>query len=341
MAIDKLPAAGALETPPANAPSEVSQPLGLNAGGIAPATNPRTGEPYATEAWHTMSPADRARHNERELAPLTWNTLPKTGGVAEAVEAAGEGKIDPFYQRLREGVAVVDGQRILRRATGRPPVPVLADSPDAEAIPDDIPTTKGGLTPDDDLPRSMVAIPADPTAPIDDSIYPAGSNSDSPSRGIPRGTIDPGKAVTGGFGDQASLQYFALDGRELLALVESLMDELHARIQNDLRFNEAICYPQVSVRVAIEVTGFAQDQGFMVDTCLPAAHEARTKTPLDIARSVADEVCFVVLAERRETDDQGNSLLPPDAVRQALGLARPGKRIVKGLGGQESFVDVS
>lgn len=91
--------------PPPGAPREISQPLSRNAGGIAVGVNPRTGESYAREAWHLMSPAERARHNEKELMPLRA-TGPTQGGIAEAVEAVAEGRLDPFYESLRRNRAV-------------------------------------------------------------------------------------------------------------------------------------------------------------------------------------------------------------------------------------------
>jgi hypothetical protein len=156
---DHIPATGQIgAVPPPGAPVEVSQPLTAEAGAIVEAVNPRTGESYATEDWHRMSPAARARHNERTLEPLHYITQPKAGGVAEAVDAVAESKMDPFYQRLKtavepDRVAGAGGpgsvpptaaRRILRRATGvaRPPVVPMAE---AEAIPDDVVTERSGL----------------------------------------------------------------------------------------------------------------------------------------------------------------------------------------------------
>ena len=363
-------------------------PLTADAGGIAEAINPRTGESFATEAWHTMSPAARARHNERELQPLRYPATadgPKTGGVAEATEAASVGKLDPFYQQqkaMREagaaGVAPESARRDavmmpgapsapirrVKRASGvpRPPVPeeglsdatsdpggMLSPSAGLAPPPTDAPGASVNRAPDRsgevDRPPAVGQAPGpDPYAPIDLSTMPAASNTDSPTRGIVRPNISNARPnrpeITGGFGDQAALQYFALDGRELLTLVETLMDEVHARLQNDLRFNEALTYPQVSARVVIEISGFAHDSDFLIDKILPTTHEARTRTPIEIARSVADEVAFVVMAERREADDEGNPIAPPDQLRQELGLRRPGKRMIRSPLGTESFVDV-
>lgn len=358
-----LPATGQVGVaPPPGAPVETSQPLTAEAGAIVEAVNPRTGESYATEDWHRMSPTARARHNERTLEPLKHITQPKVGGVAEAVDAVAKAKLNPFYARMKvaepdraadaggpETVPPTAARRILRRASGvaRPPV-VLAtaeaeSAEPAESVPAPSPSVpqahdRSGEV--DQPPAVLDPAAVDPFAPVDLNVYPAGSNTDSPSRGVVRLPIDQGKAITGGFGDQAALEYFALTGPELLVLVETLMDEVHARLVNDLRFSEALTYPQVTARVAIEISGFATDHAFVIDKVLPAAHEARTRTPTEIAREVADQVCFVVLAERRETDDQGNAVEAPDALRRAMELPRPGKRQVRGPGGMTQWVDL-
>jgi hypothetical protein len=173
----------------------------------------------------------------------------------------------------------------------------------------------------------------------DPTTQPAWSNTDSPSRGVPRIQTDPGKAVTGGFG-AASMQYFALSGAELATIALRLLDQLRAIIPNDLRFNEALVYPQVSLRVAVEVTGFTHDADFIVDRIMPevpipANQPGRTRIALDLARQYCDEVAFVVVEERRETDDQGEPLAAPDELRREHGLTVPAKRIVRDAGGPQ------
>lgn len=381
---------------------EVSQPLTPDAGAIAEAVNPRTGESFITEDWQRLGPEGRARHNERELKPLLatgpkpkQDGMPTTGGIAEAVEAAAAGHLDPFYQRQKEerervargeAVQVVPPQpsqiRRIKRlpAAPRPVVPEMVTELNAVTMEEvrrgeqeDLKRSVATLTADvtalpaaPDQPVNLsvgssagpspfqappVAAPpsAEQLAPIDlsyDPSRPAASDSDSPARGIPRAhAIDATRkrerpAVTGGFGDQSELQYFALDGRELLALTETLMDDLHARIQNDLRFSEALTYPRVRVRVSLEVQGYGEDRGFVIDRVLPSPADLAKQTPVDLARSLADELVFVITAERREVDDDGNSLEPPDAMRQSLGLKRPGKRMVQGAGGVTQWIDV-
>lgn len=370
---EHIPAEGQVgAVPPPGAPEQVSQPLSSDAGAIVVGVNERTGESYATEAWHQMAPAERARHNERQLRPLTYDQGPKQGGVAESVVAAAEGKLDPFYQRQQEereraaanGVAgggqpIASTIRRIKRAA-RPPVPTAVEElnevtleevrrGEAEDLARTVPRGNIDTAPAppldptdrrsqvDPVPTAPTADAPNPFAPVDLSVYPAGSDTEDPSRGRPRpnlGNQRPGKEPSGGFGDASSLQYFALTGVELLALVETLMDEVHARIINDLRFNEALCYPRVRARVAIEVTGFAHDADFTIDKVID-----HSKAPLEVAREMADEICFVVSSERAEVTADGESLQPPDAIRQELGLRRPGKRMVRS-GNVDVFVDV-
>lgn len=185
-----------------------------------------------------------------------------------------------------------------------------------------------------------------PPAPIDLNIYPAGSDTEDPSRGQVRQPIVRGKEITGGFADQAAMQYFALDGRELGVLVTDMLQSIANRIENDLRFNEAITYPRVGVRCWVEVSGFAEDQGFTVDKIVPdglaamaAGDPAIHATAIEIAREVADEVVFVLVAEKREVDANGDPVDPPDKIRQELGLARPRKQMIRGPGNSSQMVD--
>lgn len=167
---------------------------------------------------------------------------------------------------------------------------------------------------------------------------PAASDSDSPSRGMPRPIADPGKQITGGFGLAGEAQYYPLDGNELRELVRGLMDLLNDRIQNDLRFHPAITYPRVACRVVLEVEGYSDKGNFqIVQHLLPGKGD---KTPLEIARTKGDEVCFCVIASRQEFSPEGESLDPPDKLRDELGLPKPRKQMVQAGAGRQ-LVDVT
>jgi len=160
---------------------------------------------------------------------------------------------------------------------------------------------------------------------------PAASDTDSPARGIPTGIVDPGKQITGGFGDAGDAQYFPLDGSEVRELTRGLMSVIDSQLEHDLRFSMAVCYPRVSVRVIVEVSAYAAggdggqyDPSFAITRV--AAHD---KTPLAIARERADEVVFVLVADRTEMTPAGESIAPPNLIRQELGLVVPRKQAIQ------------
>lgn len=166
---------------------------------------------------------------------------------------------------------------------------------------------------------------------------PAASDTDSPARGTPppMETLPEGKRITGGFGDPAEAEYYPLDGTELRALIYALMDSIHARLQDDLRFSFAITYPRVSARVVVEIEAFAQDQTLTVEKMMTP----HTKTPMEVARRYGDQVVFCVTAERAEMTEDGQSIAPPNQTRQELQLPIPRKTAVQTPAGR-MIVDV-
>lgn len=178
-------------------------------------------------------------------------------------------------------------------------------------------------------PAPVVAPPAPPARVI----HPAGSDTDSPSRGIPRPIDDPGKAITGGFGTLGEAQYFPLDGTELKALVRKLLGAADRVIENDLRFSIAVTYPRVTVRVKIEVEGYAESAQFSIERM-----EMHDKTPEDVAAERAQPVHFEVSYQRREFDEAGEPENPPDRLRDEMGIQKPRKQFVQ-AGAQRMIVD--
>lgn len=180
-----------------------------------------------------------------------------------------------------------------------------------------------------------VVPPPSATVVVAEPYRPAASNTDSPSRGVPRPIADPGKRITGGFGDVGEAQYFPLDGLELKVLIEALLDDLHARIQDDLRFARAMTYPRVRARVEIIVECYAADAGFVI----PKIAKPHEKTPIDVARSHADECVFILSSQRQEFDEDNQPQSAPNAIRQELGMGIPRKQSVQTPGGR-MIVDV-
>lgn len=179
-----------------------------------------------------------------------------------------------------------------------------------------------------------VVDPIDELPPIEPH-QKAGSNTDSPSRGVPHPSGDPGKDVTGGWGHAGEAQYYPLDGSELRVVVDSLLEKLKARILDDLRFTIAITYPRVRARVDITIEGYAEDQ----DLHIPQVAVPHESTPIDVAKQYGNEIVFVVSAMKEEMTDAGESVTPPNQMRAELGLEIPRKTFVSSPSGR-SLVDV-
>lgn len=166
----------------------------------------------------------------------------------------------------------------------------------------------------------------------------AASNTDSPSRGIPTPIPDEGKKITGGFGvlgDGGEAQYYPLDGTELRAVVLTLMDDLARRIEDDLRFSIACTYPRAHVRVMIEVDAYGQEKTMEIPKVMPP----HVGTPLEVAKRYGDQIVFVVIAERQEMTPDGQSVTPPNRMRQEAGLTIPHKQAIDTPSGRQ-FVDI-
>jgi hypothetical protein len=140
------------------------------------------------------------------------------------------------------------------------------------------------------------------TPPPPDPYQPAASSTDSPARGIPRPSYDPGKMITGGFGEPAEGQYFPLTGEEIKVAVFDLFDQLVSRIQHDLYFGIAMTYPQARVTVMVTLHAGEEPQ-----TTLTATYD--------------------------------EAVLPPDGLRDKLQIAKPFKHTV-GSGTRRQLIDV-
>lgn len=238
----------------------------------------------------------RARSNERELPPLTFSP-----GVPAPIQ---------------------------------PPTPLPAPTGAATpaAVESTAPPSGIVLT---DAPNTLAEAVAHRTgSALIQGHQPAASNTDSPSRGIPKPVTDPGKVITGGFGHAMEAQYFPLDGLELRKLTEQLLDQMREQIQNDLHFTVAICYPRVAVRLILEVSGYTQDEGFRIQKGV--AHE---KTPEDVATAAGTPFQNVLVEQRREFDENNEPVDPPDRIRDSLGLRKPHKQQIE-TGGGKMIVDV-
>jgi len=340
---------GAFEGPPADAPREVSDrvipgdiiTVGLD--GVA------------------RSALQMAAQNEQVLAPLI---MPRPMPMPMPVQAAQPVAIPPSASKLR-----MPGVPRPSVATPAETVPVGATSalPAAEPtiiLTDAPPIRRAGSTPlhgrplDDDgaIELHVGVPPARQARPAVDAVtaaylespvgkaardlaaarvvthQPAASATDSPSRGIPTSSADPGKQITGGFGDAGDAQYFPLDGSELRELVRGLMSVIDRQLDDDLRFSMAVTYPRVAAKVVIEIQAYAAgDVGGKYDPSFEIVrvmvpHE---KTPIAVARERADEIVFCVIADRTEMTPDGTSMSPPNAIRAELGLLIPRKQAIQ------------
>jgi hypothetical protein len=339
--------------PPAGAPVELASGAdtptntgfsNFNADTIEALSQPRAdGRGAIDPSLIGLSAIEMARRNERELKPLVFRPEDQIR-PAEASEAIGP----PAAGDPREASAAAGGGRVVRPAQirGVQPAPGVVAAGDRSAPAQNVrPATTAHVA---QAPKPVVAAGGTaaaisaalksgqiPRPPAADPATPAGSNSDSPSRGIPRVIDDVGKRITGGFGDADEAQYFPLDGGEALKVVWVCMDDVAQRIKNDLRFHPAITYPRIAVRCQVIVEGFPEDQSFMVER----VKVANDRTPVELAEALADEVIFVVKAERREVDKFGQSVTPPNAMRQEIGAVVPRKHAV-GSGNNRQIVDL-
>lgn len=277
------------------------------AGAVPPAHAPReVAQPLSDIA--VAEQLARAAANEQELKPLVFEQRPAVA-VQPVVSAA-----DALSSQRRI-------RQVRRTAPDTAPAGIVLTDADDTIIPPPPPAAQP-------TPTGFV----DPPLPY----QRAASDTDSPSRGIPRAVADPGKQVTGGFGDAGQAQYYPLDGLELKELVRSLLDKLNARIEDDLRFSMAITYPRVAVRLELIVEGYPVDASFQIPTVLPP-HE---KTPIDVAREYGNEIVFVVREQHVEMTADGESVTPPNLLRQELGIRVPRKQAVMTPTGRQ-LVDVT
>lgn len=262
---------GTFQAPPPGAPHQVSQPLS------------------STDRSAMLA---KAQQHERELKPLTA-TGPGLGANSAPI-------VHPAASTTSGSVAeapppVAEGQG--GQAAGAEEGETLA------AVAEVFNGPAGTQT---------ASTPPDPRFVIPDHgagrVRPAESDTDSPSRGIPTPTLDPGKQVTGGWGDSGG-EYFALDGAELAQVTQTLFRDLQRQMSADLRFGISTVYPQVRVRVQVLVDG--------IDPSVPVSEQ---KFDLGATR--------ILELEGLVQDDQDS---PADALRDQAGLTKPRKQRLNGV----------
>lgn len=207
------------------------------------------------------------------------------------------------------------------------PVPVVPMPP---VVPPTAPAAATVVT-----PVATVVTPVATVAPAE-SYQPAASNTESPSRGVPTPARDPSLQPTGGFGRMPGADYNPLDGTEVRELVLRLFDQIAGQLQHDLRFVRALTYPRLECRVTVDVVTFPPEGAARITKILP---DPKRQMPRDVALLHADECCFVVSAQRQEVNAAGESIDPPDKLRDELELPKPHLQVV-GEGVARQIVDI-
>jgi hypothetical protein len=252
-------------------------------------------------------------------------TIILTDADAPAANAAPRmqpGDTQQIIASMGEAVLAAQADVDAAEAAQVPPAPALAPPADPGAA--EPPALPPSVEPPPRVEGKLAAAARDMMAHRQRSAQPAASNTDSPARGIPSPVADPGKRITGGFGDAIDQQYFPLDGSELRALVIGILEYLKDQMLNDLRFSVALCYPRVTARVVIHIEGYAHEMNF--DLTKAAEH---TKTTVEIAELVgAQPTAFELEGVVAEMTPDGESVMPPNATREALGLTVPRKQRV-------------
>lgn len=280
-----------------------------------------------------ITPQELAGQNEQSLKPLIYGQVPAaSSGVVPAPTAGAQ---DAAVKQVRPaGRRIAGTPAPAAPATSvqpRPPVQAAPNQPDQAAVAAAATAPRPTLSPEG---ASLATAARQIGSQAQRSTHPAASNTDGPSRGIPRPIADPNKQITGGFGDAADAQYYPLDGAELLQVVWGLMDDLAKRLVNDIRFSVAATYPRVAVRAQVVVEGYTVDVPIVVEKVAVPWE----KTPVALAEKLGDEVVFVVRERRREFASDGAVETPPNAMRAEAGLEIPRKQFV-GTGNNRSVVD--
>ncbi len=272
--------------------------------------------------------------NERELAPLTYAD---SAGAPVPVAPVRAPSVAAPTQAPGGARPIVPGAETSAPPliTPAPPVPTV---PAVVAAPPPQSTTN--------MPPSPMPAPS-PTTPGASSVtvappeahQPAASSTESPNRGAMHHDPDPQHRPTGGFGPAPSTEYNPLNGAEVCEMVLLLMDQIATQIPNDLRFSHALTYPRIECRVTVDVVTYRPVTAGGDIRITKIAPEPKGQASRAVALAHADECCFVIVAERREQDADGNPMDPPDKLRDELGLPRPHKHVV-GTGTARQIVDV-
>jgi hypothetical protein len=210
--------------------------------------------------------------------------------------------------------------------------------------------------------KAAVVQPSVSRAP--DPTQPAASNTDSPARGRPGTAHSPHReraplTVEGGFGVGTG-EYFAIDGVEMKACLNQLLEDVLGQAENDHRVAgmAGLTTAEVSLRavlladtedqtVTMDRGGVnSNTQGDLVALITAVCDALHTDLQSDMriqmswaypsygailtltVKAHAADPGFTIVKHRREFNEAGDLETPPDALREELALPIPGRQIV-------------
>lgn len=303
---------------------------------------PAGGDPGSKITGAMGTPPPPGAPIERTDAANTQAALDARAQLAKQFEQAPDPVYAPPPLSREQMIALIGEDAVKRQEVA------AASSPAAAAVPPPAAASVPTQPPEPEPGAHVVAAPPSGSRPVQaempagsppDKYQPAASDTDTPSRGQPRAIADPGKQITGGFGDGSEAQYFPLTGQELKELVGSLLDRLSTRLQDDLRFSIAATYPRANVRLDLRIECWGTPAIDIPVVLAPRAAGQPGSTPLDVASQYGYDVVFIIREDSIEMTDDGTSVTPPNAVRTMLELPIPRKQRIKS-GAGHTFVDV-
>lgn len=277
--------------PPPEAPREPTQPLRADAGTIID----KDGQAHR--------PIDKARANERELAPLTYRD-PVAQAAAELAGTSSPGVVQapaPVKPAVVAASAKPADPTMPAASNSDSPsrgIPGTAHSPHRAKDPLEVTGGFGGgggeyFALDGTEVRTCVEQLLDELIQqAENDVRVVALTADTVAE------IRIALAVTADTGDQ-KVDLVGSGGNpdgDLVAAIQAVLDAFHASVVGDLRLGIACSYPQYGVTLTLTVKAHAEDPGFTLSK------------------------------HRREEDEHGITETPPDALRQELGLPIPGKQ---------------
>ena len=290
--------------PPADAPREVSQPLRADAGSILDTDG----------VLHR--PLDKARQNERTLAPLTYKdsiaqAAAELAGTANPHEVRAPAPVQPAHAPIKAAV--------VPPAQSRAPEPTMSAASNTDSPSRGVPGTahspfrdptkdplrvEGGFgggsgeyfaLDGTELRECVAYLLGDLFDQAENDMRIVGLSEDRVAA-LTLTLAIPDRGDSGEVGFDLVRTRGNPDG-DLVQAIDALFAAFMAEIKSDLRFGIAAAYPEYALTLTLGVTAYPGDAG------------------------------FTLLRHRREKNEFGEVETPPDALREELGLTVPRRQI--------------